>query len=231
VKAQNLVLLPGLMCDARLWSPQIEALDIDARVADLSKFGTIAELAGGVLTDAPDRFALAGLSMGGIVAFEILRQAPERVTHLALIDTTPYPDTDEKRSTRLEQVHKALHGGLRDVATESLKPVYLAEANRNDQPLLDVLLDMSLDMGPEVFRRQSLALSSRPDSVSTLATIDCPTTIICGDEDRICPVKLHEFMARRIPNARLRIAGNCGHISTLERPDVVNEELAKLIAV
>ena len=168
--------------------------------------------------------------MGGIVAFEMWRQAPQRITHLALIDTTPYPDTEEKRATRLEQIHKALLGGLREIAVESLKPVYLAEVNRDDEELLDTLLGMSMDMGPDVFERQSMALSSRPDSVPTLATISCPTAVICGDEDSVCPVKLHEFMAREIPRASLRIAANCGHISTLERPDVVNDELLKLLA-
>lgn len=217
------------MCDRRLWAPQIDALGIDTQVADLTRHDKITDIARSVLEDAPDRFAMAGLSMGGIVAFEIWRQSPERVTHLALIDTTPYPDTEEKRATRLEQIHRALHGGLREVAVESLKPVYLAEANREDEQLLETLLDMSIEMGPEVFERQSLALSSRPDSVPTLPAIDCPTVIICGDEDRVCPPPLHEYMAREIPGARLRIAENCGHIATLERADVINEELLQLI--
>ncbi len=218
------------MCDERLWAPQIGLLGDRSSVANLTRHDTVDALAADVLQHAPDRFALAGLSMGGIVAFEIWRQAPERVTHLALIDTTPHADTEEKRATRLEQVHKALLGGLREVAVETLKPVYLAEANRDDEGLLDTLLDMSLDMGSEVFERQSMALARRADSVATLATIDCPAAVICGDEDRVCPVKLHEFMAREIPRATLRIAANCGHISTLERPDVVNDELLRLLA-
>ena len=224
------MLLPGLMCDERLWQPQVDALGDHAQVADLSRHASVPALAAAVLDGAPERFAVAGLSMGGIVAFEMWRQAPQRITHLALIDTTPYPDTEEKRATRLEQIHKALLGGLREIAVESLKPVYLAEVNRDDEELLDTLLGMSMDMGPDVFERQSMALSSRPDSVPTLATISCPTAVICGDEDSVCPVKLHEFMAREIPRASLRIAANCGHISTLERPDVVNDELLKLLA-
>ena len=226
----DVLLLPGLMCDERLWAPQISVLGDRASVADLTRHDSIEALAADVLGRAPDRFAIAGLSMGGIVAFEIWRQAPQRVTHLALIDTTPHADTEEKRSTRLEQVHRALLGELREVAVESLKPVYLAEANRDDEVLLDTLLDMSLELGPEVFERQSRALAGRADSVATLATIECPTVVICGDEDRVCPMQLHEFMAREIPRATLRIAANCGHISTLERPDIVNDEILRLLA-
>ncbi len=225
----NLVLLPGLMCDERLWQPQVDALQVHAIVADTTLHDNFADMAHHLLDSAPASFALAGLSMGGILAFEIWRQAPERVTHMALIDTNPYADTEQKRQTRLEQIQVAMQGGLREMAIESLKPMYLAEVNRDNDEILNTVLDMALDLGPDVFNRQSVALRERCDSVATLDTIDCPTAVICGEEDRLCPVELHELMAERIPNAKLTVAKNCGHLATLEQPQVVNEALASLL--
>ena len=227
--AENLLLLPGMMCDARLWKPQVEALDIHCLVADLSSHDNLANMAASVLDAAPASFAVAGLSMGGILAFELWRQAPERITHLALLDTNPHADTPDKRTMRLDQVEQVLSGQLRQLATESLKPAYLAKANRDNQALLDEILAMAMDAGNDVFRRQSIALKDRVDSVATLETISCPTTVICGAEDHICPPAYHELMARRIPGARLVVIEDCGHLATLEQPDTVNYELQRLL--
>lgn len=226
--AKNVLLLPGMMCDERLWNPQVQALDLPVFHADTTQADNIHDMASQVLRQAPPTFAMAGLSMGGILGFEIWRQAPERVTHLALIDTTPHPDTPTKRSTRLEQINIAIQGGLRELAVESLKPVYLAECNRDDEELLDVLLDMALKLGPQTFERQSLALKDRMDSTPTLATIDCPTAVICGEQDLLCPVAAHELMAKEIPDATLTVINDCGHISTLERPEAVTQSLHEL---
>lgn len=218
-----------MMCDARLWKPQIEALDRHCVVADLSSHNNFRDMAACVLGTAPASFAVAGLSMGGILAFELWRQAPERITHLALLDTNPHADTPDKRTMRLDQVEQVLSGQLRKLATESLKPAYLAKANRDNQALLDEILAMAMDAGKDVFRRQSIALKDRVDSVATLETISCPTTVICGAEDHICPPAYHELMARRIPGARLVVIENCGHLATLEQPDTVNDELQRLL--
>lgn len=218
------------MCDRRLWQPQIDALDATAVVADTTQHENFRDMAACLLQTAPDSFALAGLSMGGILAFEVWRQAPERVTHLALIDTNPYADTEQKRQTRLEQIQVAMQGGLREMAIESLKPMYLAEVNRDNDEILNTVLDMALDLGPAVFKQQSVALRERRDSVATLETIDCPTAIICGKEDRLCPVDLHELMAERIAGATLTIIEDCGHLATLEQPEAVNAALAGLLA-
>ena len=227
--AENLLLLPGMMCDTRLWQPQIDALDIPTYVADLTTSDKLEEIAASVLENAPPSFAVAGLSMGGIVAFELWRQAPERITHLALLDTNAKADSPDRRSTRLDQVQQVLAGQLRSLAMETLKPAYLAKANRDNEDLLDTILTMALDAGEATFERQSLALKDRPDSVDMLETIDCPTTVMCGVEDRICPVVLHELMAERIPGARLVVIEDCGHLATLERPDIVNRELQLLL--
>lgn len=228
MSAEHALLLPGMMCDARLWQPQIEQLDLPVSVPDLGRAANFRDMATEVLVDAPPRFAMAGLSMGGILAFEIWRQAPQRVSHLALLDTNPHAEAEERRSMRLSQIEKAAAGRLRELAIESLKPMYLAAANRDNLELLDTILAMALDLGPAVFERQSLALRNRTDSVPTLETIDCPTAIICGAEDTLCPVGYHELMAERIPHARLTVIDDCGHLSSLEQPAAVTRALQAL---
>ena len=228
--AKHIVLLPGMMCDERLWSQQIPAMSAPTEVADLSTSDNLAEMAAQVLASAPSEFALAGLSMGGLAAFEIWRQAPERITHLALLDTNPHPDAPDRKAIRFEQMAAAASGNLEQMVIESLKPLYLAEQNRDDEAILQTILDMALSLGPEVFRRQSLAVLNRADSVPTLPTITCPTTVICGREDTICPPHLHERMAKQIPGAKLVVIDNCGHMSSMEQPNIVTAELLRLFA-
>lgn len=228
--AENILLLPGMMCDARLWQAQSRAFEQPVFHADTSRADNFHDMARQVLAEAPQQFAIAGLSMGGILAFEIWRQSPERVTHMALLDTNPRRELARRQSLRMQHIQTALAGGLRELAIEALKPLYLAEAHRDNQELLTSILEMVMDLGPEVFRTQSLALRDRPNSVPTLATIDCPALIMCGEEDTICPVEYHEFMAERIPHARLRVIENCGHMSSLEQPEVVTKELLQLFA-
>ncbi len=228
--AEVVLLLPGMMCDERLWAHQARSLEQPVIHADTKGHDNFRDMAAAALAAAPGRFAVAGLSMGGILAFEIWRQAPERVTHMALLDTNPQAEASERKSLRLQQIQTALAGGLRELAIESLKPLYLAESHRDDEALLAIILDMALDLGPEVFRRQSLALRDRVDSVPTLATIDCPALVICGDEDTLCPPRLHELMADKIPAARLRVIEDCGHLSSLEQPEIVSQELQQLFS-
>jgi pimeloyl-ACP methyl ester carboxylesterase len=228
--AEHAVLLPGMMCDARMWQKQIDDLDIPVIVPVTARFDNVADTAADILQQAPKRFALAGLSMGGILAFEIWRQAPQRVSHLALIDTNPFADSPERQSLRLQQIEQVLAGGLRGLAVDSLKPMYLAESNRDDEDLLNIILDMAMDLGPEVFRLQSLALRDRPDSVQTLKNIDCPVAVICGAEDTLCPVGYHEYMADRIDDAKLIVIEDCGHLASMERPEIVSNELRALFA-
>lgn len=228
--AENLLLLPGMMCDARMWAQQIDTIKCTISVPDVSPYDNFAEMAAAILVEAPDRFAVAGLSMGGILAFELWRQAPERISHLALLDTNPFADTPERQSLRPQQIEQALAGGLRELAIESLKPLYLAESNRDDEKILSVILDMAMDLGPEVFEKQSLALRDRTDSVETLAMINCPATVICGSEDTLCPIAYHEYMAARIPDAELVVIDDCGHLSSMERPEAVSNEILRLLA-
>ena len=214
-----LVLLPGMMCDARLFGPQIAALSGQRTLicAQLSRRSSIEELASDILADAPRHFALAGLSMGGIVAMEMLRQAPDRVERVAFMDTNPLAEHDSLKTNRLHQMLRVRDGGLAEVMRDEMKPNYLADGPRHAD-ILDLCMEMALDLGPEVFARQSAALRDRPDQKQTLENWDKPTLILTGAEDRLCPVHRHELMAELMPQATLTIIPDAGHLPTLERP-------------
>jgi pimeloyl-ACP methyl ester carboxylesterase len=231
VNATPVVLLPGMMLDARMFDDQVATLSRSREVVvgDLSQSDSIAEMARNVLRMAPSRFALIGLSMGGIVALEIWRQARDRVTHLGLLDTTPYAEKPERRALRIEQLAQVENGGLRDVLMTSMKPMYVAKRNRGDTALLQRILDMAVDLGPDVFRSQSLALRDRPDSTTTLEQIDCPSLVLCGREDALCPVEFHVRMAEALPAADLMVLTGCGHLSTMEAPATVSAALEHLL--
>jgi pimeloyl-ACP methyl ester carboxylesterase len=231
VAAEHLLLLPGMMCDERMWEAQIRVLPQSIQVPSLAGCDNFPEMASSILDHAPDQFAVAGLSMGGILAFELWRQAPERITHMALMDTNPFAEAPERKSLRLQQIETALNGGLRELAIEQLKPLYLAKSHRNDDRLLGTILDMAIDLGPETFRSQSIALRDRDDSVETLTDISCPVSIICGAEDTLCPTAYHEYMASRIPGAKLTVIDDCGHLASMEQPDIVTSELQLLFNI
>lgn len=228
MQTEHLVLLPGMMCDERLWAAQRSGLKdrcASITVADITAADCICALAGAVLTNAPARFALAGLSMGGIIALEIWRQAPERVSRLALLDTTAGAETPQRRQWRERLLGRVLRGELRQALIDDLKPRYLARINRDNRSLLNAISAMALSLGDRVFVRQSRALKHRPDSIATLATINVPTLILCGAEDALCPPEHHRLMAKRIPNARLAVLDECGHLSAMEQPRRVTAEM------
>ena len=220
-----------MMLDRGVYNAQVTALSgaTEVIVGDITRADTIAAIARDVLRDAPARFALVGLSMGGIVAFEMWRRARGRVTHFALLDTTPHVDRPERRELRLEQIATVESGRMREVLVESMKPLYLARRNRGNRRLLKRILDMALALGPDVFRRQSLALRDRPDSNATLPTIDCPSVVLCGREDALCPVEFHTTMAAAMPRAELLVLADCGHLSPMEEPAAVTAALRRLL--
>jgi pimeloyl-ACP methyl ester carboxylesterase len=215
-----LLLLPGMMCDGRLFGPQISVLsgERDVLVGDIAGAADMATLARNVLSTAPERFALAGLSMGGIVAMEMMAQAPERIERLALLDTNPRAELPEMRARRAPQIAAVRAGGLARVMREELKPNYLAPGPRRGE-ILDLCMAMALDLGPDAFERQSLALRDRPDRQETLRGVAVPTLVLCGRQDALCPVERHELMHALIPGSRLVIVDGAGHMPTLERPD------------
>ena len=226
-----LVLVPGLMCDHRLWQPQIEAFSNERPVIvpNLSVCNSVPEMANCALNSVDGDFVLAGLSMGGIVAFEMWRQAPTRIKGLALLDTNALKESEARKAERLRQIEDVRRGDLVRILVEELKPNYLAAVHRADKNLLNTLRQMGEDQGAGVFERHSRALMVRSDSLETLATITCPTCVLCGQEDELCPVEYHQMMASHIPNANLITLPDCGHMSSLEAPAIVNSMLADLI--
>lgn len=214
-----LVLITGMMCDAQLWG------DLPGRFArrmivhaPCSEAESIEALARLILADAPPRFALAGLSMGGIVAMEIVRQAPERVERLALLDTNPFAETEAVRARRQPQIDRAMAGELASVMRDEMKPLYLAPGPRK-AAVLDLCLDMALELGPEVFARQSRALRDRPDQSETLKRFAAPALVLMGRHDQLCPLDRHEAMHRMMPQSRLVIIDGAGHLPPLEQPE------------
>ncbi|MCB2115803.1 MAG: alpha/beta fold hydrolase [Rhodobacteraceae bacterium] len=215
-----LVLLPGMMCDARLFGPQARALQgrIPTHVLPVDGADTMEGLARLALAAAPARFALAGLSMGGIVAMEMVRQAPDRVVKLALMDTNPLAEDETRKQLRGPQVDRVRAGGLSEVIRDEMKPNYLT-AGPDQARILDLCMDMALALGPEVFVRQSLALRDRPDQSETLRGYGGRSLVLCGAEDALCPVARHRLMHDLLPDSRLVIIDGAAHLPTLEKPD------------
>ena len=223
-----LLLLPGMMCDARLYGPQIAAFSHDRPIvtAPINDHNTVEALARDILDHAPRQFALAGLSMGGIIAMEVFRQAADRVTRLALLDTNPKAEAPAIAQKREPQIQKVRDGHLRAVMRDEMKPNYLADGPQMGQ-ILDLCMSMAETLGPEVFVNQSRALQSRPDQQDTLRAVRVPTLILCGEDDALCPIHRHELMHDLIPGSTLTIIKQAGHLPTLEQPDATNEALAK----
>jgi pimeloyl-ACP methyl ester carboxylesterase len=220
-----LALLPGLLCDRALWEPQIADLsDICTPwVADLTREDSVAAMAARVLAEAPaQQFALAGLSMGGYVAMEIMRQAPQRVTRLGLLDTRATLDTPEETARRHEFMRLAQTARGFTPVTTRLVPLLVHPARVKDDPLVRVIREMADRIGVEAYVRHQKALMSRPDLRSELARIECPTLVLCGREDALTPLHMHEELVRLIRTARLVVIEQCGHLATLERPAEVN---------
>jgi pimeloyl-ACP methyl ester carboxylesterase len=225
---ERLVLLPGMMCDARLFKPQIDVLSahVVIDVPNLTQHDSVTRLAASVLADVPDDFALAGLSMGGIVAMEIMRQAPQRVTRLALFDTNPLAEAGDVKARRQPQIDKVQAGGLRQVMKHEMKPNYLS-AGPNRIGIMNICMQMAIDLGPAAFVNQSIALRDRPDQQATLRQVTVPTLVACGEDDVLCPVERHELMCDLIAGSTLEIIEKAGHLPTLEQADIVNKALLR----
>jgi pimeloyl-ACP methyl ester carboxylesterase len=225
------VLIPGLLASARLFAPQIPELwrHGPVTVADPTRDDSMRAIARRVLARAPPRFALAGLSMGGYVCFEILRQEPGRVAKLALLDTSARADTPEASALRRAQMAQASAGHLAEVvAAQFERSVH--PAHRHDRELREINRLMAADVGPEAFLRQQAAIMGRPDSRPTLAAIDCPTLVLVGEQDELTPPERAAEMAQGIRAARLVTVPECGHLSTLEQPRAVTAALLDWLA-
>lgn len=222
------VLVPGLNCSARLYAEQIPALWRfgPVVVADHTRDASIAAIAGRILANAPPVFALVGLSLGGYIAFEIMRQAPQRVAKLALLDTSARPDDAELTARRQAPMAKARAGKLIEVVDESFV-FYVHPDRHGDVALRNVVRAMAEETGVEAYLRQQQAIIARPDSRPTLSAIRCPTLMLVGAEDKGTPPELAREIAAGIAGARLVIVPECGHLSTLERPQAVTKALVE----
>jgi pimeloyl-ACP methyl ester carboxylesterase len=220
------VLIPGLVCTPRLFKEQIPALWQfgPVTVADHTRDDSMSGIAQRILSQAPPRFALVGLSMGGYVAFEVLRQAPDRVAKLALLDTTARPDTPEQTEARKLQVEMARNGRFGEIV-RLLFPRFVAVAHHGDRELKRIVRTMADDTGADTFVRQQTAIMSRVDSRPSLAAIACPTLVLVGEQDALTSPDRAAEMAAAIPSARHIVVPDCGHLSTLEQPDAVTAAL------
>jgi pimeloyl-ACP methyl ester carboxylesterase len=220
------LLLPGLLNDARLWAAQVSGLGeiAEVSVGDITVADTIPLLAASVLARVPaKRFALAGLSMGGYVALEIMRQAPDRVIALALLDTSARPDTPQATEGRRALMKLAATDF--PAVIDTLFPKLVLPSHAQDPAMRRVFTDMAVAVGADAFLRQQAAIMGRIDSRPFLRRIACPTLILCGREDAVTPPEIHEEMAAAIPGAMLEIVEDCGHLSAIERPEAVTKAL------
>jgi pimeloyl-ACP methyl ester carboxylesterase len=226
-----LVLLPGLMCDETVWKDQIQAFaDVaEPHVAEYGSLNSLPAMATAVLKTAPQNFALAGHSMGGRIAMEMFRQAPERITHLCLMDTRHHPlpsgEAGEKeRAGRLRLLAIAKEKGTRIMGEDWVKGMVHPD-RLTDTTLINAILEMFTRKSPDIFEAQQTALLNRPDAGMLMPQIRCPTLVLCGREDGWSTPEWHERMAREIPGSKLGIIEQCGHMSTMERPSEVSAAL------
>jgi pimeloyl-ACP methyl ester carboxylesterase len=219
------VLVPGLNCTARLFAEQIPALWRfgPVTVADHTRDDSMAAIASRILAAAPPRFALAGLSMGGYIAFEIVRQAPQRVVKLALLDTGSRAETAEQTEQRRPFIELAQTGRFAEVAEGDFPGVH--RDRQDDEALKRLMRLMAEETGPQAFLRQMQAIISRQDARAGLSAIACPTLVLVGEGDELTPPALSREIAGAIPGSRLVVVPACGHLSTMERPEAVNSAL------
>lgn len=223
---EALVLLPGMMCDARLFGPQLTALSRDhaVTVAPITRGDRIEEIASGLLDVLPRRFAVAGLSLGGIVAMELLRRAPDRVSRIALMDTNALPETPQSAADLEPLIMKIKAGRLADFVDAILRPGVLAPGPDRAE-VVALVKDMAAHLGPEIVTRQVRALQRRRDYQAVVRKCKVPALVLCGAQDGLTPVKRHTFLADLIPYARLEVIEGAGHLPTLEQPEAVTDAL------
>jgi pimeloyl-ACP methyl ester carboxylesterase len=227
MSGQPTVFIPGLLCSPRLFAEQLPAAWRLGPVTVANHHGdSVRSSAARVLAAAPPRFAVVGLSMGGYVAFEIMRQAADRVTRLALLDTTARPDGAEQTRRRHEQVKRARDGQFAGVVDELFR-AWVRPAAHGDVALRRVVGQMAAETGAAAFARQQTAIMTRPDSVPDLAAIRCPTLVVVGEQDQVTPRAHAQQIAAAVVGAELVVLPDCGHLSTLEQPAALARVLAE----
>lgn len=223
----TLFLLPGLLCDDALWQHQSAHLSdlAEISVADFTTQISLTAMARSVLDAAPARFSLAGLSMGGYVALEIMRMAGERVERLALLDTSARDHDPGRKDQRRAMMAQAGSGRFKGITTRYLD-AFLHPGRLADKQLTTAVMDMTARVGLDAYLRQQQAIIDRQDAASVLASITCPTLVICGRQDGLTPLAASREIADGITGARLVVIENCGHLTTIERPEAVTALLS-----
>lgn len=225
---ENLVLLCGLSCDERLWEHQAKNLSEFANIfiPDLTKQESISQMADDVLSQAPEKFCLAGMSMGGYVAFEIYRKSPKRIKKLALLDTSSSADSEEKQKMRKGAIKSVELGKFEMVTKTGIKQL-VAKERRDDKELISKAVNMALEVGKQTYINQQKAILNRKDSTQTLKEINCKTLVICGEKDEATPPRAMKKISENIKNSQFMLIKDCGHLSPIEAPETVTSNLEK----
>ena len=226
-----ILLIPGLGTSPRTYSNILPQLWQHGHVtiANQTHDDSMEAMAKCILTAAPPSFALIGHSMGGYVAFEIMRQAPERVLKLALMNTSARPDGDEAKEKRKAQIEKAKHGMFAEIIEGAL-PAFLHTQNKDDENLRRIITDAHNDAGADAYIRQQMAIMGRPDSRPDLENIKVPTLVITGSDDKLIPLEPSQEIVSAITGAELVVIQNAGHMAALEQPEEVSKVLADWLA-
>lgn len=222
----TVLFVPGLLCDEAVWSAQIDALsgNFDYRIAQLGTQDSIDSMASAVLALSDGPFSLVGHSMGGYVALEVMRRAPQRVQRLALLSTQPRADSPEQAARRKKLFEEAELGGFQDVIA-GFPALLFHESRLAEPPMIKAFDEMAWRVGKEAFLRQQRAIMGRVNSVASLSAISCPTLVLCGRQDLITPLANSQLMAETIAGAALIVLEDCGHMAPMERPEAVNAAL------
>lgn len=226
-----LILVPGLLCNDSVWEPQIRALSSLAAITviDHGRLDSIEAMAEAVIAQAPPKFAIAGHSMGGRVTMEVVRRAPERVLGAALLDCGAYPRRsgeagEREKEHRYKLLAQARREGMRAMGWTWLQDMIHPD-RRSDRPLTDAILDMICTKTPDIFEAQIRALLDRPDARPVLSRMPPRTLILCGNEDLWATARQHRELAAAVPGSTLVIVPECGHMSTLEKPEEVTQAM------
>ena len=226
----TILLLPGNMCDERMWDGVMPALAGWKVEHHLPIEPSLPEMARECLSKYAGKLIPIGFSMGAILGLAIADIAPERIAALGVLDGNAGPDRPDRAAARPRQQRDVLAHGVDQLVAEELKPAYFAEKNQSDQMLRDLVLEMAIDLGPEFFVAQSEALRTRPDYSPVLAKIDVPILFACGDEDKLCPPALHREMANMSRNPDLHIVTQAGHMLPMEQPEKLRNILTAWLA-
>jgi pimeloyl-ACP methyl ester carboxylesterase len=230
-RAKDTVLfLPGLNCTGALFQPQIDAISDTKHcvVADHGSADSFENIVSSILRDSPERFSIVGLSMGGYLAFEIMRQQPERVSAMILLDTRATPDAEEDAERRRRTIDVVERGQF-EALHAILWPRLVHPARAHNQNLESVVKTMMRDTGPDRFIRQQTAILNRPDYMPILSTINVPVLVGVGRQDIITPPEMSEIIASAIPEAMLSVFEDCGHLPTLEKPEILARTIIEFL--